>query len=117
SLGYRYRLHVRRLPGRPDLVFKGKRKAIFVHGCFWHQHPDPSCADARIPKSNVDYWLPKLRRNAERDFENIRALNEEEWRVLVIWECETRDFHNLESRLDAFLRGESSEMLNNCQQG
>src|SRR5687768_17294491 len=70
SLGYRYRLHRRSLPGNPDLVFPARRKAIFVHGCFWHRHPDSSCKLARLPKSRGDFWIPKLEANAERDLRN-----------------------------------------------
>lgn len=102
-LGYRYRLHRRDLPGKPDLVFIGRRKVIFVHGCFWHQHPVATCRDARPPKSNVSYWHPKLARNVERDAENIAKLQEDGWSVLVIWECETNNQIILEDRLLAFL--------------
>src|SRR5579885_1709787 len=66
-LGYRYRLHARDLPGKPDIVFRRRRKVIFVNGCFWHQHPNSACADARRPKSNVSYWEPKLDRITQRD--------------------------------------------------
>ena len=70
GMGYRYRLHRRDLPGTPDLVFPGRRKVIFVHGCFWHRHPDPACKLARLPKSRTDFWLPKLEGNRARDIEN-----------------------------------------------
>ena len=76
SLGYRYRLHRKDLPGKPDLVFGPRRKVIFVHGCFWHLHPDPECVDSRVPKSNTAYWKPKLERNVERDRQHIAALTE-----------------------------------------
>ena len=72
--GYRYRLHRRDLPGKPELVFPSRRKVIFVHGCFWHQHADPGCRIARRPQSNREYWLPKLERNAARDAENVGRL-------------------------------------------
>ncbi|CAE6689365.1 Very short patch repair protein [Paraburkholderia domus] len=88
QLGYRYRLHDKRLPGKPDIVFWGRRKAIFVHGCFWHQHN--GCADSQLPKSNTEYWHPKLRRNVERDAEAIRLLEATGWSVLVVWDCQTR---------------------------
>ena len=88
SLGYRYRLHDRSLPGRPDLVFKGTKKAIFVHGCFWHQHPAVDCTDSRRPKSNVTYWSAKLSSNRDRDRRNQDSLAELGWSVAVIWECE-----------------------------
>lgn len=84
SLGYRYRLHRKDLPGKPDLVFGPHQKVIFVHGCFWHLHPDPNCVDARMPKSNTDYWKPKLERNVERDKQHIAALIKAGWKVLTI---------------------------------
>lgn len=104
SLGYRYRLHRKDLPGRPDLVFGPKRKVIFVHGCFWHGHEREGCLDARRPKSNTGYWNPKLTRNKERDAERIKQLEALGWEVLVIWECETKDETSLRIRLNAFLR-------------
>jgi DNA mismatch endonuclease, patch repair protein len=103
ALGYRYRLHRRDLPGKPDLVFGPRRKVIFVHGCFWHRHPKSNCHDARSPKSNTDYWGPKLQRNAARDARNIAALRAAGWRVLVIWDCETKDARRLTSVVRRFL--------------
>jgi DNA mismatch endonuclease (patch repair protein) len=103
GLGFRYRLHRKDLPGKPDLVFGPARMAIFVHGCFWHSHEKEECLDGRAPKSNASYWLPKLARNKERDSASIAALRDAGWRVLVIWECETRDERDLENRLMAFL--------------
>jgi DNA mismatch endonuclease (patch repair protein) len=103
SLGYRYRLHCKDLPGKPDLVFRSRRRVIFVHGCFWHLHPSAACADARRPKSNKSYWNPKLQRNVERDREHLVRLRSSGWRVLVIWECETRDFENIATRVMKFL--------------
>jgi DNA mismatch endonuclease, patch repair protein len=102
-LGYRFRLHRKDLPGKPDLVFVARRKIILVHGCFWHQHPDPHCSDARAPKSNRDYWEPKLRRNVERDSQTRQALTRLGWAVLVVWDCETSDTARLAVRLTAFL--------------
>lgn len=99
-MGYRYRLHVAHLPGKPDLVFKKRRKVIFVHGCFWHQH---NCVDGRLPKSNESYWIPKLTRNIERDRENIVNLTHDGWSVLVVWECELLHLDQLSSRLANFL--------------
>ena len=90
SMGYRYRLHRQDLPGKPDLVFPARRKVIFVHGCFWHQHADPTCGIARCPKSNRDYWIPKFEGNVARDAENCGRLRESGWEVLVLWECEVR---------------------------
>jgi DNA mismatch endonuclease (patch repair protein) len=104
SLGYRYRLHRRDLPGKPDLVFGPKKKVIFVHGCFWHGHDDPNCIDGqRKPKSNLDYWLPKLERNKKRDQENQGELTRLGWSVLTVWECETRDLNKLAEILRLFL--------------
>jgi DNA mismatch endonuclease (patch repair protein) len=103
SLGYRYRLHRKDLPGKPDLVFGPRRKVVFVHGCFWHRHDDPVCPDGRTPRSNEGYWLPKLARNKERDGANIGALEAAGWRVLVIWECEMRNVEALKARLVAFI--------------
>jgi DNA mismatch endonuclease (patch repair protein) len=87
--GFRYRLHVANLPGRPDLVFPRRKKIIFVHGCFWHSHA--GCNGARVPKSRTDFWLEKLGSNKVRDERNMRALREAGWEVLVLWECQIRD--------------------------
>jgi DNA mismatch endonuclease (patch repair protein) len=100
KLGYRFRLHRADLPGKPDLVFDPRRKVIFVHGCFWHSH---GCKKAHVPKSNRDYWLPKLRRNKTRDARNIKALKTAGLKSMVIWECETRDEDALKKRVKAFL--------------
>lgn len=100
-MGYRYRLHGKGLPGRPDLVFASKRKVIFVHGCFWHRHE--GCHLARLPKSRLDFWQPKLEANAERDKEVERRLAELGWKVLIIWECEVKEEAVLVSRVRAFL--------------
>src|SRR5687768_3796719 len=101
SLGYRYRLYGRALPGKPDLVFAGRRKVIFVHGCFWHQHE--GCIDCHTPKSSTSYWLPKLERNKARDIENQRLLRELGWKHLVIWECELKHPKRLVTRVQRFL--------------
>ena len=104
GLGYRYRLHRRDLPGKPDLVFGPRKKIIFVHGCFWHGHKDPGCIDGqRKPKSNLDYWLPKLARNQERDSGHEAKLMRLGWSVMVVWECETRNQARLAERLRQFL--------------
>lgn len=103
SLGYRFRLHRDDLPGKPDMVFPGRRAVIFVHGCFWHQHPFKDCKDSRLPKSNTDYWEPKLLRNQTRDSEHVAALQAQGWRVLVIWECQTKDETGLKNLLLSFL--------------
>lgn len=89
SAGLRYRLHDRRLPGAPDLVFPQYRVALFVHGCFWHRHQ--GCAAARLPKSRLDFWKPKLEGNAVRDARQQLELKTLGWRVMVIWECQTTD--------------------------
>ncbi|MCY4596347.1 MAG: DNA mismatch endonuclease Vsr [Bryobacterales bacterium] len=104
SLGFRYRLHRKDLPGKPDLVFPGRRKVIFVHGCFWHQHADPACRIARRPRSNLDYWLPKLERNVSRDAENQARLAQLGWRALVIWECEVEAGGGVADRIRDFLQ-------------
>jgi DNA mismatch endonuclease (patch repair protein) len=103
SLGYRYRLHARDLPGNPDLVFRKLRKVIFVHGCFWHRHSARSCALARLPKSRLDFWLPKLQGNRERDKRNKKALGKAGWKVLTIWECELTNERRLGSAIRRFL--------------
>jgi len=101
GLGYRYRLHVRSLPGCPDLVFKSRMKIVFVHGCFWHQHQ--GCRDAHMPKSHPAYWLPKLRQNVERDMQNEQLLKNKGWSILTIWACEMKDEQEAAIRLRAFL--------------
>ncbi|MGH6980984.1 MAG: very short patch repair endonuclease [Stellaceae bacterium] len=100
-LGFRFRLHRHELPGRPDIVFPSRQKIIFVHGCFWHQHR--VCKLAHFPKSNLDYWKPKLVRNVERDRRNVKNLRRLGWRVLVIWECETKQDVKLGIRIKRFL--------------
>mgnify|MGYP000078050448 CR=1 FL=1 len=96
-MGYRFRLHRRQLPGAPDIVLPRYRTVVLVHGCFWHQH---DCKLGRkLPKSNQGYWLPKLRRNKERDVSNTAALREGGWSVVVVWECETSSAEQLESLL------------------
>lgn len=102
KLGFRYRLHVKNLPGTPDLAFIGRKKAIFVHGCFWHRHP--GCARARLPKSRQEFWIPKLERNRERDVTNMARLAELGWSVLVIWECEISQHEVLGTRIKQFLQ-------------
>lgn len=101
SMGYRYRIHYTRLPGNPDLVFPVRRKAIFVHGCFWHRHP--GCKYATTPKSNQEFWEPKFERNQVRDQEVQTALKGEGWKTMVIWECETRNEEKLRKRIQRFL--------------
>jgi len=102
-MGFRFRLHVASLPGKPDLVFPRLKKIIDVRGCFWHQHG--KCSDSRIPKSRLDYWKPKLDRNTERDTANIAKLRRLGWRTLVVWgcECEAHQPDVLAQRLRRFL--------------
>ena len=103
GLGYRYRLHARDLPGAPDMVFRSTKKAIFVHGCFWHRHP--GCPRDRIPKSpeRRAFWESKLQGNVVRDRRNLENLEQDGWRVLVIWECESEDPAFVEERVRSFL--------------
>ncbi len=101
AAGYRYRLHVDELPGKPDLVFPARRAVIFVHGCFWHLHP--RCTEGRIPSSNRDYWGPKLARNAQRDKSNAKALKKDGWRVMTIWECQIGKDRHLLEKIASFL--------------
>lgn len=103
-LGYRYRLHVKGLPGKPDLVFRPRKKVIFIHGCFWHQHS--SCREGRVPGSKKRYWRPKLARNVERDREHVSALRRSGWKTLILWECELGDKTVLVRRIRAFLNNE-----------
>jgi len=109
GMGYRYRLHRKDLPGKPDLVFGPRRKVIFVHGCFWHQHAAKVCLDGRKPKSNTGYWNEKLARNVARDEKNRQMLEDAGWRVLVIWECETCDIPALKQRIREFLENGSAK--------
>ena len=103
GMGYRYRLHDRALPGKPDIVFRPRRKVIFVHGCFWHQHPAAECLDSRVPKSNQSYWGPKLERTKQRDAANQQTLIESGWDSLIVWECELREPPALAARIKGFL--------------
>lgn len=101
ALGFRFRLHRKDLPGKPDLVFPSRRKVVFVHGCFWHQHP--GCREGRLPGTNLEYWGPKLSRNVERDCATRLTLRNQGWEQLTIWECETGDRGWIESQLRSFL--------------
>ena len=93
AAGLRFRLHAKDLPGKPDIIFRRKRLAIFVHGCFWHQHPDPNCKRARLPKSRQDFWEPKLNGNRSRDEAVTARLQDKGWRVIEIWECQLEQDH------------------------
>ena len=103
ALGYRFRLHRRDLPGTPDVVFPRLRRAIFVHGCFWHRHE--GCARTTTPKTRVVYWREKFEQNIQRDRRNLAALRRLEWEVLVVWECQTFERTELLARLSRFLDG------------
>jgi DNA mismatch endonuclease, patch repair protein len=97
ALGFRFRLHDRRLPGSPDLVLRRHRAVVLVHGCFWHGHE--GCRRSRMPSTNVEFWINKLKRNAERDASQVERLTAGGWRVLVVWECQTRDAEALKALL------------------
>lgn len=98
-----YRIHRKELPGKPDIAFVGRKKAILIHGCFWHGH---SCSEGqRRPKTNADYWLPKIERNRARDASQLMELRKLGWDVLTVWECDLRDLPLLSQRLTAFLSG------------
>lgn len=101
SMGYRYRLHGKKLPGKPDLVFAGRRKVIFVHGCFWHRHE--GCRFSGMPKSHRDFWSEKFERNMARDRDSYVKLHEAGWKVLVIWQCELRDVEAVRRKAVQFL--------------
>jgi DNA mismatch endonuclease (patch repair protein) len=101
GMGFRYRLHVHALPGRPDMVFPRLRKIIQIKGCFWHQHR--GCPQAHIPKSRIEYWRPKLTKNRKRDRENERRLRADGWDLLTIWECEVRELSAVAERITTFL--------------
>lgn len=101
GLGYRFRLHGKQLPGKPDIVFSKRKKVIFVHGCFWHGHAE--CRFGRLPKSNVALWEPKIERNKVRDKKVVAALTAAGWTSMVVWQCELKDLPALENRIAAFL--------------
>lgn len=101
AMGYRYRLQWRDAPGRPDIAFPGRRKAIYVHGCFWHQHP--GCRLSHIPATRPEFWAEKFNRNKDRDARDLARAADAGWDTLVVWECETRDPLNLSSRLREFV--------------
>ncbi|MFW4697541.1 very short patch repair endonuclease [Pseudomonas aeruginosa] len=102
AIGLRFRVNARNLPGSPDIVLPKWRTVIFVHGCFWHRHP--GCKYASTPKSRLDYWAPKFAANIERDARKTAELIALGWRVLVVWECETKNLAALEERLKQDIR-------------
>ena len=111
NLGYRFNVHAPDLPGRPDIVFRARSKAIFVHGCFWHGHEDPNCPDGRRPVTNTHYWLPKLEKNVTRDQAAVKALTEAGWGVLVLWACKLGDEGSLIAQMRAFLGGKRHQPI------
>jgi DNA mismatch endonuclease, patch repair protein len=109
-LGYRFRLHYKALPGTPDIVFPGRMKAIFVHGCFWHGH---ACKKDKMPKSRIQYWRSKIDANRQRDARKIRALRRRGWRAIVVWECETKNVAKLTTKAQNFLGRRSVRLRRN----
>jgi DNA mismatch endonuclease (patch repair protein) len=107
ALGYRFRLHRRSLPGKPDIVFPSRKKVIFVHGCFWHGH---DCSKGHAPKSRAEYWVPKIQRNRDRDQEQLAALARAGWATLIVWQCELRDTVRLSEKLDEFLASSTVDL-------
>jgi len=103
KLGYRYRLHVKILPGKPDIVFSKRKLVIFINGCFWHQHQ--GCKRQSLPKTNTEYWHNKLQRNIEKQKKDIDELISLKWKVTIIWECDTRNEEVLTTSLKEVLRG------------
>lgn len=108
AMGFRYALHRRDLPGRPDLVFAPRKKVIFVHGCFWHRHSSSKCRLARLPKTRLNFWLAKLESNRLRDEKNMRALRSLGWKILLVWECQLSDIEQLKNKLRRFLEGNNA---------
>ncbi|RWE07705.1 MAG: DNA mismatch endonuclease Vsr [Mesorhizobium sp.] len=104
AMGYRFRLHVKELTGKPDIVFPSRRKAIFVHGCFWHGH---DCTKGRLPKSREDYWGPKIAANKARDEQTMNKLKELGWDCMAVWQCETKDSERIVDKIKLFLGDES----------
>lgn len=102
ALGFRFRLHRKDLPGRPDIVLPKYRTIVLVHGCFWHQHS--GCKLASNPSSRKDYWRPKLNRNVERDKQNMELLRQSGWHVIIVWECELKDINQVKQRLIGEIR-------------
>tara|TARA_Y100000031_G_C8154477_1_gene353948 strand:+ start:541 stop:978 length:438 start_codon:yes stop_codon:yes gene_type:complete len=104
SMGYRYRIHYNKLPGKPDIVFPGKKKAIYVHGCFWHQHENVNCKIVHFPKSRLEYWLPKFQRTKERDISQQIEIKKMGWASLIIWECELDKLDLLKNKIMIFIK-------------
>ena len=100
-MGYRFRLHGKDLPGKPDIILPKYKKVIFVHGCFWHGHE--GCDKSKRPSANREFWDKKLDKNINRDQKNIAELNKYGWETLIIWTCETKDIQTLKQKLTTFL--------------
>lgn len=101
SMGYRYRKHVKGLPGTPDIVFTARRRAVWLHGCFWHSHPN--CRFAAVPRTRAEYWVPKLEQNRARDAQHAARMRDMGWETLVVWECELQDPVQVAESLKRFL--------------
>lgn len=101
GMGYRYRLYVKGLPGKPDIVMAGRKKIIDVRGCFWHGHYD--CKYGKLPKTRESFWKEKIQRNRQRDADNVHLLEDKGWHVLVVWQCELKDLDSLKKRLVEFI--------------
>ncbi len=102
TLGYRYRLHAPELPGKPDIVFRPQKKAVFVHGCFWHRHE--GCKNATMPKTRTQFWKEKFSKNVQRDKRVLQDLENIEWSSLIVWECEIKNIDLLTDKLREFLK-------------
>jgi DNA mismatch endonuclease (patch repair protein) len=107
GMGYRYRLHGSKMPGHPDLVFRGRKKVIFLHGCFWHRHEN--CRLATTPKTRVEFWTQKFKMTCRRDREALQKLGEDGWGTLVVWQCELRDLATVAERVRRFLDDRSED--------
>ncbi|MBI5936931.1 MAG: DNA mismatch endonuclease Vsr [Betaproteobacteria bacterium] len=101
GMGYRYRLHAKDLPGKPDIVMRGRKKIIDVRGCFWHGHK--GCKFGRLPKSHIAFWKEKIERNRKRDADNLRHLQKAGWRVFIVWQCDLKNLGLLKTRLYEFI--------------
>lgn len=112
QLGYRFRKNVSSLPGKPDIVLRKYRTVVFVHGCFWHQHD--GCNRSSLPKSNQEYWKPKLAGNVKRDKRHREDLESLGWKVMDVWECETKDLDSLTVRLISEIRVSEELKNGNC---
>lgn len=102
AMGYRFRLHAKELPGKPDIVFRPRKKVIFVHGCFWHRHPN--CKKTTTPKTRLDFWQHKFLKNQERDTRVQNEILSMGWEYLIIWECETKNIARIQEKLLDFLK-------------